>query len=178
LIDHHKKSVNKFTSDDRWFTAIGRFIFEFSQLEYELKVHIAEVIGLKGRYFKSIMTQDFAMLCTIAEAVLVEEKHEVVKLGPPPEWFTTERERVKKEFLGDRLKQKQDLKALIKQCRKLNEDRVRIVHGLWVIGGGSGKLCHVSTGSLTDHEHFHEASDLANKADQARHLRNELSRIF
>jgi hypothetical protein len=40
-MDHHKQSVNKFTAEDRFFSAIGRFIFEFSQLEYTLKHHVA-----------------------------------------------------------------------------------------------------------------------------------------
>jgi hypothetical protein len=28
-MDHHKKSVNKFTADDRFFSAIGRFFLSF-----------------------------------------------------------------------------------------------------------------------------------------------------
>jgi hypothetical protein len=70
-MDRHKKSVNKFTSEDRFFSAIGRFIFEFSQLEYTLKHHVAEEINLREEHFNAIMTHDFALLCTVAETVLV-----------------------------------------------------------------------------------------------------------
>ena len=51
-MDHHKKSVNKFTAEDRFFSAIGRFIFEFSQLEYAFKVYIAEAVGVKDKHFQ------------------------------------------------------------------------------------------------------------------------------
>jgi hypothetical protein len=35
-----------------------------------LKDQVAQKIGLDDRYFNSIMTHDFAMLCTIAKSVL------------------------------------------------------------------------------------------------------------
>jgi len=46
-VDRHKRSVNKFTSEDRWFSAIGRFIFEFSQLEATLKYYVAQATTCK-----------------------------------------------------------------------------------------------------------------------------------
>jgi hypothetical protein len=89
-MDHHQRSVNKFTSDDRFFSAIGRFIFEFSQLEYTLKHYIAEAIDLRDEHFNPIMTQDFAMLCKIAETVLLQDNQqtsnlEFTRLGQAPQ---------------------------------------------------------------------------------------------
>jgi hypothetical protein len=51
-MDHHKKAVNKFTRDEKFFSAVGRFFFEFSQLEYTLKYRVAEAIGLDDQHFK------------------------------------------------------------------------------------------------------------------------------
>jgi hypothetical protein len=68
----HQQSINKFTSEDRWYSAIGRFISEFSQLEYTLKYYIAEAIGLSEQHFNAIASQfDFAKLCALAEYVLL-----------------------------------------------------------------------------------------------------------
>lgn len=86
---HHQRAVNKFTSEDRFFSAIGRLIFEFSQLEYTLKHHISERIGLGDEYFDALMTHDFAMLCTIAESVLTRESKDIdVSLFPSRERLT------------------------------------------------------------------------------------------
>ena len=83
-VDRHKRSVNKFTSEDRWFSAIGRFIFEFSQLEATLKYYVAHAINLQDRHFNSIMTQDFSMLCTIAETVLLREQTKMIFISCIP----------------------------------------------------------------------------------------------
>jgi hypothetical protein len=91
-MDHHKKSVNKFTADDRFFSAIGRFIFEFSQLEYTLKHHVAEQVDLKDEYFTAVMVHDFAALLTmIVHEVMGSPvsgffhlSHRPAKLSTPP----------------------------------------------------------------------------------------------
>ena len=149
--DHNQRAVNKFTSEDQFFAAIGRFIFEFSQLEYTIKHHIAETVDLQDQYFNAIMTHDFALLCTIAESVL----------GP----------RVAEQKAAD-------FKKLIAKCRSLNTDRVRIAHGLWFVGGGRGALHHVSRQKLKEDTHFEEANDIANKADLAANLRSEFEEIM
>src|SRR6266540_3125539 len=161
-MDHHKRSVNKFTSDDRWYSAIGRFIFAFSQLEYTLKHHVAERIGLRDQYFVPIMNYDFATLCTIAETVLLQKDEEqtYVKENWDKGPASLHRKRIKAEFQAKQVKKTKKLKELIKKCKGLNTERVRIVHGLWTIGGGSGKLHHVSRQTLSQSEHFHEADDI------------------
>src|SRR5690242_4060138 len=122
-IEHHPKAVNKFTSDDRWFSAIGRFIFEFSQLEYTLKHYVAEKVGLDDVHFNSIMTHDFAILCNIAEVVLPQEPKR-------PDWHfpdapdTPRKNKVKKDYQTERIARAKKLKRLINGCRKLNDDRV------------------------------------------------------
>ncbi len=46
------------------YHAIGRFIFEFSQLEFCLRFHTGTEAGVESQHFNAIMTQDFALLCT------------------------------------------------------------------------------------------------------------------
>ena len=81
-------------------------------------------------------------------------------------------------FFSDALEHDKKLKALIKECRDLNDDRVRIVHGLWNIGEGGGKVHHVSRNSLKDRAYFDQADHLASRADQACSLRSELDRTI
>jgi hypothetical protein len=150
-MDHHKQSVNKFTGDDRFFSAIGRFIFEFSQLEYTLKHHVAEQIDLKEEYFTAVMTHDFAVLCTITETVLLRPG-----------------------MADDRAIR---LKKLINKCLSLNEDRVRIVHGLWFVGGKEGRLFRASKGKIETKVYYERADEVAQLADLANSLCDELPNI-
>jgi hypothetical protein len=85
-MDHHQRSVRKFTAEDKFFSAIGRFFFEFSQLERELKNQVAERIGLNEQYQDSIITHDFSMLCTIAESVLIQPLPSDDPRAKVPEW--------------------------------------------------------------------------------------------
>jgi hypothetical protein len=149
-MDHHTKSVNKFTGEDRFFSAIGRFIFEFSQLECTFKVYVAEAINLEDEYFNTIMTHDFALLCTIAEDVLVR-------------WASNE--------------VSSKLKKLISKCKRLNEDRVRVVHGLWYVGREKGRLIRASKGQADAKVHYEQAGDVAGLADRANQYRAELERL-
>lgn len=151
-MDHHQRSINKFTAEDKYYSAIGRFIFEFSQLEYTLKYHIAEVIGLRDEHFDPIMSFDFSMICTIAESVLLP------KLPRRPA---------------------DQFKKIISTCRELNNDRVRVVHGLWYINKDTGTLHAVSRQKLTASQHFdNDATAIAHKADLANTLRNEIPRTI
>lgn len=174
---NHQQSINKFTSGDRWFSAIGRFIFEFSQLEYTLKNYVAEATGLRDQHFNSIMSHDFSRLCAVAETVLLQTGADPAfslegDWGDPPAY----NQRLMAEYDADKLQRSKTLKDLIKQCRSLNDDRIRVVHGLWMIAGGTGALDYVSRQTFENCSYFREPDELAKKADQAANLRNEISR--
>jgi hypothetical protein len=70
------------TPGDRFYTAIGRFLAEYSQLELSLKRYVAKAINLPDENFEVIMSHDFAMTCTIALKVLSrgKDKNQVSKL--------------------------------------------------------------------------------------------------
>jgi len=146
----HQTEINELGVAEQFYSAIGRFISEFSQLEFSFKVYIAETAGLPDEYFDQIMSHDFAMLCTIAENVLPREMDEG---------------------------RKAQLKALISKCRELNNHRIRVAHGLWVIG--AGKLLHVSRQKLETSTHYQRnAGEVAAQADIANDLRSEFERIW
>jgi hypothetical protein len=148
---YNQRAVSNLSGEERFFSAIGRFIFEFSQLEYTLKLFISKVVGLKDEHFQALMSHDFALTCAIAQTVLGK----VVAL-----------------------EKSEDLKTLINKCRSLNDERVRVAHGLWSIVSGSGALHHVSRRKLQVSSHFQEPDALANLADSAAVLRFELAQIL
>jgi hypothetical protein len=150
-MDHHLHAVKKLGEGERLYSAIGRFIVEFSKLEHELKMHVAGAIGLPDEHFVAIMTQDFASLCTVAQTVL-----------------------------SPIVSKADNLKAWISKCRSLNDDRVRVVHGLWIVGfdGEGHGLIHVPRQKLEYTGHFRDVDDLARKADLAKTLGEELREVI
>ena len=147
----HKDALCALPEEERFFSAIGRFIDEYSQLETILKLVIAKAIGLKRKHFDALMTHDFALTCVLAKTVLAES------VEP---------------------KKSKAFETLISDCLKLNEDRVRVVHGLWLITGKEGGASHVSRNSLKRSSHFQDPYELAKLAEKAAVLRFNLAQIF
>ena len=69
---------------------------------------------------------------------------------------------------------------VIAKLRKLNDDRVRIVHGLWLAGIEGGKLFHVSRSSLRPSIHFAQprGAEIARLADLVNELRWEWEQVI
>jgi hypothetical protein len=97
------------------------------------------------------MSHDFALTCTIAQTILSES------VAPG---------------------KSKNFETFINKCRSLNEDRVRVAHGLWVIANEEGVLQHISRQKLQISPHFKEPTVLAGLADNAAVLRFELAQIF
>jgi hypothetical protein len=136
---------------NRTYEAIGRFIFEFSQLEYEIRHRIAEEVWVSEEYFNAIMVHDFAVLCTAA--------HHVFQIA-----FEKEPDRIK------------EFKALIKKARALADIRNAVAHGLWVPFMEGGKVIHVPR-SLKPNISTEQAAALNKKADEARELRAQIEAL-
>ena len=134
------------------YLAIGRFMFEFSQLEMSLRNFTALEAGVKDRYFDAVMTHDFSLLCTIAQELL---------------GLSWESEGKKTKFLG-----------IIKECRKLNDVRVRVAHGLWVPFRGGGTVHHVSRSSLKAKMSSDQAQELEERAKAVNQLRSEFELLM
>src|SRR5580704_15021399 len=100
----HQKEIAELTGGEQFYSAIGRFVAEFSRLEALLKWMIEDAVKLPDEYSGIIVTHDFAMLCTIAQNVLSRNADKTHKAK---------------------------LETVIRRSRDLNNHRVRIVHGYW-----------------------------------------------
>lgn len=136
---------------------------------------------MKDHHYHAITSQfDFAKLCTVAKYVLLHPGTDLPlsiegDLGEPPASHQQIFQQVIAEHKAEKREQTKQLKELIKECKSLNNDRIRVVHGLWTIAGEPRELNYVSRQSLNNSSHFRDPDELAKKADQAAHLRNEIS---
>lgn len=133
---------------DRIYREIGRFIFEFSQLEYTLRHWVAEWADVKEEYFNIVTSGfDFAKLCDALRALSTKANAGV----PDPE-----------------------IERLVSDCMKMNQDRVRVAHGLWVVGAGHDRVIHTSRNSMKSQVYFDQPGDLESKADRCNQLRSQV----
>jgi hypothetical protein len=147
-----QEPVAKKSDPEAMYHAIGRFIFEFSQLDYAIRHYVGEEAGIKEEQFSAIMTHDFALLCTVATEILSQSFREE--------------------------DQKRRLRDIIRECRKINDERVRVVHGLWVPFMEGGTVHHVSRSSLRVSMSVDQAKHLEHQADLANHLRGMLEELM
>ena len=138
--------------EEKTYRAIGRFIFEFSQVEYTIRHYLAEEIGLKDEHFTPVVeSYDAAVLCNVAKEVFAKRR--------PVEFAA----RIKKDidhFFG------------------LNADRKRVAHGLWVPSKDGGTVHHVSRNNLKARRSENQAEALEKHADELNTLRAELENSF
>jgi hypothetical protein len=126
------------------FHAIGKFIFEFSQLEFSIRFALAAYLGLSDEHFDAITgPYDFRMLCAVTSKVR-QLKHPA---------------------------QKDEIERLFNECLELNNKRVQIAHGVWTEGlGDDWTVRHWSRQTL-DAKHYPYAADqLHGLADRAQAL--------
>lgn len=94
---------------EKFFRAIGEFIFRFSQLEYLIKSALASYLKLRSDQFDVVVgPYDLAMLCTVAE--------KTIKLDFDEQYQPA-------------------LKSFFNKCRKINQERVVVAHGAWSTDG-------------------------------------------
>jgi hypothetical protein len=134
----NRDEVSSLEGDERFYSAIGRFMVMFSNLEAVIRMMIAETINLDGKYRYTIMTHDFAMLCTIAGRVLPDG----MKGGADAA-----------------------LRPIIGRLHELNTHRLRIAHGHWM-GLGPKGVIHTSRQKLTPAKHYEDPLEIADLADQ------------
>jgi hypothetical protein len=138
---------------EKTYRAIGRFVFEFSQAEYTIRHHLAEEIGLAEEHFVAVvMTYDVAMLCTVATEV-----------------FNKSREKWKDNAA--------EIEKLIKVFRRLNDERNRVAHGLWVPWRDGGTVHHVPR-NLKPSSFADQAAALEKLADEAARTGFKLQNAF
>jgi hypothetical protein len=132
------------------YRLIGQFISEYSQLEFTVKAILFGRLQLPEEYFDIVTAPyDFAMLCTVTKELLCKQ-------------------------LPD---SKQSIERLFKDCRKLNDERVRVAHGLWTQGREGPIARHVSRGSLQPKYHFEQPDSLSKLTVEAQRLMQQVLAI-
>jgi hypothetical protein len=133
------------------YLAIGRFIFEFSQLEHSLRVYIAEKCDLPEETAMVVVNHDFSMLCTVASKVLAEPNNPAAETA---------------------------LAAIISQCRRHNDTRVRVSHGLWIPFKYGGAVSHQSRSTLKETMSVNQTQELEKSAGEIAIVRLKLDQYM
>ena len=145
-------SVTERTAAEQTYRAIGRFMFEFSQLEYTVRHHLGEEIGIKEEHFPAVMeSYDVGMLTTVAKEVFKRSRD------------------------GENGIQ---IQKLLDRFREQNDFRKRVAHGLWVPFMEGGTVHYVSRSKLTPARFTEQARELETRADMLCQLRADLEKAF
>jgi hypothetical protein len=124
-------------------------MFEFSQMEYAIRALLGEEIGLKEEYFSAVM-----------------ESYDVAKLiGIAIEVF--------KKSRGD---DATSIWKLLNRFRGMNDERVRVAHGLWVPSKAGGTVYYTSRNKLTPANFTDQAEHLEKLSDELCQLRADFER--
>ena len=136
---------------EKTYRAIGQFMFEFSQAEYAIRHYLAEEIGLADEHFTAVVSYDVAPLCAVAKKVFGNSR---------------------------KGRNASEIVDLIGKFLKLNEERNRIAHALWVPFKDGGTAHHVSRSTLEPKPAVDQAVELERLADKVCALRAELECEF
>lgn len=130
--------------------AIGRFVIEFSQLEFTLRAQIADRIDLIEPYFDAVLGWwDFSKLCqTLGALAEIDLAEHPVQLAAR--------------------------KKVISEVMRVNTERVRIVHSLWTLNASGWSARRVVAGKTKPEFHFQDIVTLYALSDRANKLIIEL----
>ncbi|HEY1930853.1 MAG TPA: hypothetical protein VGG99_02480 [Acetobacteraceae bacterium] len=127
---------------ERLYMAIGRFMFEFSQLEFYIRYALKSALGLNDEQFSVLATSyDFASLCKSTR-----------------EFF--------RRFVEHTRHNQKEVDDLFKECLSINESRVQIAHGTWFVDAVGLGTQHVARGSFAPkilYKKTHELDQITEK---------------
>lgn len=131
------------------YREIGRFVFEYSQLEFDLRRYFRSKVGISLEH-NDIMTAgfDFSKLVNaLIAASAIEE-------GGTPDPV---------------------LEKHLKACFKVNDTRIAVVHGRWSSTYGGDRAFHVSRNSMKQQKLFEYEGDLDELSHGIVKLRAEIA---
>jgi hypothetical protein len=129
------------------FQLISEFIFNFSQLKFTMRVMLSGLLKLNEEQFNVVTSPyDFAKLCSVTQTVMIQQHPS----------------------------KKTDIETVFNKCRTLNDDRVRIAHGLWTDAEHGLVVHHVARNSLKTQSFFENPGALQQLADRAQQLMGEV----
>jgi hypothetical protein len=125
------------------FLGIGRFLFEFSQLEFTIRVALANLLALNDNSFEIVTSPyNFAALCNVTCKMSC--------LKSP--------------------QRKDEFEKIYNACQTLNNTRVIVAHGMWVDDMDGLFARHVSRKSLEAKFHSFKNGELERFAEEAQRL--------
>lgn len=134
---------------EKTYRAIGRFMFEFSQMEYAVRHFVGEEIRLNEQHFSAVMeSYDTATLIGVAKQV----------------------------FRKSRGEEADGLWKLLNRFHGINDERKCVAHGLWVPFTGGGTVHYTSRNKLTPASFAEQAAHLEKLSDELSQLRASFER--
>lgn len=130
------------------FREIGRFVFEYSQLEFDLRRIFRKKVGIALEH-DDIMTAGFDFAKLIGALIAASAIEEGGKPDPA-------------------------LEKLLKSCHDVNAQRIAVVHGRWSSTYGGDRAIHVSRNSMKQQKLFEYEGDLDELSDGIVKLRAEI----
>jgi hypothetical protein len=128
------------------YQAIGKFVYQFSQLEYSIRHLLSDLLELTPDQFYIVTASyDFATLCRVTSAFI----HSLPECDEATEEKVTE---------------------IFKKCFRVNDARVRMVHGTWDDDGAS----HVSRASLKPRSYFASTAEVTNLTQDTKLCMNSI----
>jgi len=125
------------------YQAIGRFLSEFSQLDFTIRFVLAKRLRISDEYFHIVISPyDFAMLCNVTRELICKQVPQKAR----------------------------NIEKLFNECLKLNEDRVRVAHGMWTLGQEGLVARHVQRRTLQPRYFFEKRDELDQLAEDAQRL--------
>jgi len=144
MTDTEKGEIEPTTRD---YISIGKFIAIFSQIEFIIRLALSVVLNIKNEHFIAVVgPYDFAKLCTVTTKILQME-------------FPEKRVEIEKVF---------------KQCRALNDHRVRIAHSLWMEETDGLTARHLTRQKLEQEIHYQNSEELQRLTETAEQLKSEV----
>lgn len=139
-----KGKIKEFSDDPVLYQAIGKFVYQFSQLEFAIRHLLSDLLELTPDQFHIVTASyDFAALCRVTSAFI----HTLLEPSEP----------IAKEVAD-----------VFGRCFRVNDARVRLVHGTWDDDGAS----HVSRTSLKPAAYFGKVQDITDMTEEAKACMN------
>jgi hypothetical protein len=139
---------------NRLYTAIGRFIFEFSKIDSIIRRSVGEALKLGNERFHVVTSSyDFAELCRVTQSLYLTAS-------------------------GCTEEKRGELERLFKDCDRINRARVRIVHGAWFLSEDGLGTEHVSRQTLKPTIYFPRIEDIEKACSDAADLGSRLDKVL
>jgi hypothetical protein len=141
------------------YTAIGQFMFEFSQLEFIIRNALGDALALKevgdnAQFDIVISPYDFATLCSVTKAIFMRT-------------------------VGCEETDKKEIESIMNACMALNnEERVPIAHGTWFIDDSGLGARHVPRTKLEMTIKYSRIAEIDAAAQKAATLKGRLIKFL